>query len=144
MDLLIATTVFDKLSNTSDQKEQKDTFVTGPGPATTTVGAAPAPAPAKDNLLTLKKIVYQVLGLLVSIFAAYLSWQCNTAAGESTPLKVFYAIFAFLFGFIYLIFYALFRAGRCEPKVVYVQGPPPVAVPVVEPPKVGGSRRHRK
>jgi hypothetical protein len=52
--------------------------------------------------------------LAVSIYAVYLSWSCNTAAGVNVVLKVVYAFFAFIFGLLYLIFYLIFRAGACK------------------------------
>lgn len=54
----------------------------------------------------------QIFSLLVGIFAAYLSWNCNTVEGVSVPLKVFYAFFAFSFGPLYLIFYAIMRGFK--------------------------------
>ncbi len=54
----------------------------------------------------------QIFSLLVGIFAGYLSWNCNTVEGVSVPLKVFYAFFAFSFGPLYLIFYAMMRGFK--------------------------------
>jgi hypothetical protein len=54
----------------------------------------------------------QIFSLVVGIFAAYLSWNCNTVEGVSVPLKVFYAFFAFLFGPLYLIIYAIMRGFK--------------------------------
>ncbi len=51
--------------------------------------------------------------MAIGALAVYLSWSCNTAAGVDTVGKVIYAVFAWIFGFFYLVFYALFRAGRC-------------------------------
>lgn len=56
-----------------------------------------------------------VIGMLLSVLAAYVSWSCNTSRGISEPMKVFYAVFAFLFGAIYLFFYAIFVGGYCGP-----------------------------
>jgi hypothetical protein len=54
----------------------------------------------------------QLISLVLGIFAGYLSWTCNTVEGVSTPLKVFYAFFAFLFGPLYLIIYAIMRGFK--------------------------------
>lgn len=59
-----------------------------------------------------------VIGLLIGIYAAYLSWTCNTAKGVDTVGKVIYAIFAFIFGLFYLIYYALFNKP-CGTKQTY-------------------------
>lgn len=50
-----------------------------------------------------------VLGTLVGIYAVYLSWSCNTKQGVNALAKVIYAIFAWIFGMLYLILYFLFR-----------------------------------
>lgn len=49
----------------------------------------------------------QVFGLIIGIYAAYLSWTCNTAKGVDTVGKVIYSFFAFIFGGFYLIYYFL-------------------------------------
>jgi hypothetical protein len=54
----------------------------------------------------------QIFSLVVGIFAGYLSWTCNTVEGVAVPLKVFYAFFAFLFGPLYLIIYAIMRGFK--------------------------------
>jgi CHASE2 domain-containing sensor protein len=56
--------------------------------------------------------ILDVLILLVSFYAAYLSWSCNK--GVSLPLKIVYAFFAFLFGSLYVIFYGVFK-GTFQP-----------------------------
>ena len=55
-----------------------------------------------------------IMGLLIGTFAAYLSWQCNSAMGYPLFLKVFLGFFAFTFGGIYLMYYALFRYDVCR------------------------------
>lgn len=46
-----------------------------------------------------------IVSVIISVFCIYLSWNCNSSRGTDTGLKIFYAFFAFLFGFFYLIFY---------------------------------------
>lgn len=58
-------------------------------------------------------VVSSIIGLLISCYAVYLSWTCNTAMGVNTGLKIVFAFFAFIFGLLYLIFYVLVNAGRC-------------------------------
>lgn len=55
---------------------------------------------ANDNMST-------IIGLLVSLFAAYLAWNCS--AFETTAMRTFYTIIAFLFGGFYLIYYFVYR-----------------------------------
>lgn len=94
---------------------------------------------------TTSYLVSSVFSILFGILAVYLSWSCNTEAGINTGLKVVYAFFAFIFGGLYILFYLLFRAGRCAPQqvVVYAQGPAPtVGAPVAAaPPQQQGGRR---
>lgn len=59
-----------------------------------------------------QNIANQSFSLATGIFAAYLSWTCNTIDGVDTPLKVVYASFAFSFGILYLIYYAATRGFK--------------------------------
>lgn len=52
-------------------------------------------------------IVLQLVSLLITIFAIYLSWTHNTALKETEGMKILYAFFAGLFGLTYIIFYVL-------------------------------------
>jgi hypothetical protein len=52
-------------------------------------------------------IILQIVSLLITIFAIYLSWTHNTALNETQGMKIFYAFFAGLFGLIYIMFYVL-------------------------------------
>jgi hypothetical protein len=61
-------------------------------------------------------VISNLISLALGVGAAYLSWQCNTAADVPTAQKVLFAFFAFLFGFLYLILYAIFLSGRCGSK----------------------------
>ena len=67
--------------------------------------------PPKQN------VAGQAFSLAIGIFAAYLSWTCNTIDGVDTPLKVVYAFFAFSFGILYLIYYAATRGFKICAKV---------------------------
>jgi hypothetical protein len=68
---------------------------------------------SKDDGITAGAILSSVISIAIGFYAVYLSWTCNTASGYSTPLKVIFAFFAFIFGLLYLIFYVLVNAGRC-------------------------------
>ncbi len=52
-------------------------------------------------------IILQLISLLITVFAIYLSWTHNTALNESEGMKIFYAFFAGLFGLTYILFYVL-------------------------------------
>jgi len=48
-----------------------------------------------------------LIGLLVSLYAAYLAWDCSKF--ETPAMRVFYTVVAFLFGGLYLIYYFVYR-----------------------------------
>lgn len=50
-----------------------------------------------------------IMSFFVSVYAAYLSWTCNTVAKVSILPKIIYALFAFIFGTLYVIFYGIFK-----------------------------------
>ena len=57
------------------------------------------------------------IGLIISIaigaYAAHLSYQCNTKLNIPEFQKVIYAVLAYIFGIIYLLYYFLFRSDAC-------------------------------
>jgi hypothetical protein len=55
---------------------------------------------------------FKILGQLVGLYAAYLSWVCN--AELSTGMRVFWALIAYFFGFIYLIYFFAYKKGLCS------------------------------
>ena len=63
-----------------------------------------------DMLLKIDRFAY-VISLIVGIYAFSLSWQCNN--NVPTFLRIVYAVFAFWFGLVYLLYYFLFR-GECQ------------------------------
>lgn len=93
MDLTAARHFLDRFAKKTEKKAKKEGFM----------------SPAGSTALLLVE-------LAVACFAAYLSWSCNTAAGIGAALKVLYAFFAFVFGFLYLIFYVIFRVGTCHAR----------------------------
>jgi hypothetical protein len=52
---------------------------------------------------TTRTVIIYVLQIILFVVAFYLSWRWNK--NESTGLRVFYALFAGLFGIIYIIFF---------------------------------------
>ena len=53
-------------------------------------------------------------GIVVSLLAALLSWQCNSRMGYTLGLKVLSSLLAFMFGGVYLVYYVLVRADTCR------------------------------
>ncbi len=62
----------------------------------------------------LDKIKNNIVSVVIGLLAAYLSWTCNTAFGTGLVMKVIYALFAYLFGFLYIIIYFIFLKGKCD------------------------------
>lgn len=59
-------------------------------------------------------ILNLILSIILGFIAFYLSWSCNTALNYHILIKSIFAIFAFLFGFVYIILYFLFRWDTCS------------------------------
>jgi hypothetical protein len=55
-----------------------------------------------------------ILLLLINSYAAYLSWDCNSAKNYPLMLKLIFSLFAFMFGTLYIIYYMLFRFDDCN------------------------------
>lgn len=74
----------------------------------------------KNKCMSDTRVVSQVLSfilyLIISVYALYLSWTCNTIRGLPVLTKAFYGFFAFNFGSLYLIFYLFFIYGTCIPS----------------------------
>ena len=105
------------------------------------VDAPQQPHPEQEDRMTAGSIVTTLIGLIIGVYAAYLSWECNSAMGMGTPLKVLYAFFAWVFGLLYLIFYVIFRAGTCQAAPSPSPAPAPAPAALAPAPAVGGRRR---
>jgi len=51
--------------------------------------------------------IAMLIQIAIGVFAAYLSWQCNSM--QNTFARVMYAIISYLFSGIYLIYYFVYR-----------------------------------
>lgn len=54
-----------------------------------------------------------ILSNLVSLFAVWLSWTCSTQQGLELLPKVLWAVLAYLFGFIYILYFAFKNRNAC-------------------------------
>ena len=92
----------DKLTNT-----QKSTFVNAEMP--------PMPeASSTKKSLKLSDVLTFALGVIIGLYAAYLSWQCNSKLDYNLFVKVIFSVFAYLFGLVYLILYLVMRWDVCK------------------------------
>ena len=73
----------------------------------------PPPTPTNGGV-TIADVLSLVLGIIIGLYAAYLSWQCNSKMNYGTFLKVIFAIFAYIFGLVYLILYLIMRYDTCR------------------------------
>jgi len=55
-----------------------------------------------------------ILSILIGAYAAYLSYECNSRLNISEGFKIFYAILAYFFGLVYLVYYFLIRYDTCK------------------------------
>jgi hypothetical protein len=55
-----------------------------------------------------------LFSILIGLYAAFLSYSCNSRHNMSESSKIIWAIIAYFFGLIYLVYYALFRSDHCE------------------------------
>ena len=55
-----------------------------------------------------------IISIFIGAFAAYLSYDCNSKKNMSELQKVLWAVLAYIFGLLYLIYYALFRFDSCH------------------------------
>jgi hypothetical protein len=73
---------------------------------------APAPAPT-FAVFSFGGVVSLAVGIIIGLIAVYLSWSCNSALQYNIALKVFFAIMAYIFGFLYIILYIIMRYDTC-------------------------------
>ncbi len=64
--------------------------------------------------ISVSDVLSFLLGVVIGLYAAFLSWQCNTKLSYNVFLKVIFAIFAYLFGLVYLILYVVMRWDTCR------------------------------
>lgn len=66
----------------------------------------------KKSSFSFMKLIQLVLSIGISLYAAHLSWSCS--AGEHMFIRVLSALFAWLFGVLYILYFALFRSASCK------------------------------
>lgn len=106
MDFFIATRLLEKFGNT---RAENYTDVNAMNNTMFNPDALKQPF----QWFTLGGIVSFVIGVLIGIVAIYLSWSCNTAIEYHIVMKVIFAVFAYLFGFVYILLYMILRYDTC-------------------------------
>ena len=54
-----------------------------------------------------------ILSIIIGGYAAYLSYECNSKLNMSQGIKILYAVLAYMFGLVYLVYYFLIRYDTC-------------------------------
>lgn len=104
--LNLATSAISKLTSSLNRNQQN--YVDFGGYSVTSEGILNKRTNIKYSYLS------TILGLVIGLYAAYLSWQCNSKVQHNIFLKVIFSIFAFFFGLVYLILYLLMRWDVCR------------------------------
>lgn len=84
-------------SHEQEHNENPEHFSTSTSTSTSTSAWTPS------------RILFNILALLCAVYAVYLSWNCSTQS--SMVARVLYAMLAFFFSWIYLIYYAIVHLG---------------------------------
>jgi hypothetical protein len=89
----------------------------------------------KRPLYTVSWYIGQIVGLVLGMYAAFLSWSCNAGLDHSIGMRIIYALFAFAFGGLYLVMYAIMRYDTCPKTHPPFQQTPFQFNPVGAPPR---------
>lgn len=103
MDTILATAIAARIKNSKDGFDEYTT--------TTPTGV---PVTARETPSVWGNATSNIVGLMVAVLAAYLSWTCNSGMKYPLYLQILFAFFAFNFGGMYLMYYALFRYDACR------------------------------
>lgn len=60
--------------------------------------------------------IVAIVGILLSVFAVYLSWTCSTAQGQPIVMKIVLAIIAAIFSVLYIIIHYILVFITAESK----------------------------
>lgn len=108
-----------------------------------------APSPVKETsksittILIIGYIFYLIIAIILGIWAVKLSWRSNSLIEWDKGYKIFFAFFAFLGGFQYLVSHLIFKADllsyiRKIKPVVALAAAPIVATAVTNPEVIRG------
>lgn len=54
-----------------------------------------------------------ILSTMIGLYAAYLSYECNTKKNIPEMQKIIFAVLAYIFGLFYLVYYYLVQYDTC-------------------------------
>ena len=66
-----------------------------------------------NEYMNIYVIIWFILNILISVYAFYLSYNCKSQSGQLS--QILFSIGAFIFGFLYLIYYFFvnYLPGQC-------------------------------
>lgn len=109
MDFFTSTRVLEWYANT-----RKEGFYNTPSPSIVPPSIENPPPKKNFAIFNLGGVIAMVISVVIGIAAAYLSWTCNTSINYNIVLKVIFALLAYVFGFIYILFYIIMRYDTCS------------------------------
>lgn len=114
MDVFALTKVSTDIAKSVSQKLQPPTVSHFVGAEAMIMPMNGSPMQQPKQGLKISDILSFILGVVIGLYAAYLSWQCNAKLNYNVFLKVVFAIFAYMFGLTYLILYVVMRWDTCR------------------------------
>jgi hypothetical protein len=54
-----------------------------------------------------------IISIMIGLYAAHLSYECNSKKNLPEMTKIMFSVFAYIFGLFYLIYYYLFQYDNC-------------------------------
>ena len=66
--------------------------------------------PENNNMMSFGTII----SIMIGLYAAYLSYDCNSKKNLPEMSKIIFAILAYVFGLFYLVYYYLFQYETCN------------------------------
>jgi hypothetical protein len=120
MDFFSSTRILEYVASKREKFTDDASAIPSPSPVLPDMIMAPGSSAAQNTIMnkfaifSLGGIISFVISILIGLTAVYLSWSCNSALQYNLGLKVFFAILAYIFGLLYIIFYIIMRWDTCS------------------------------
>lgn len=120
MDFFSSTRILEYVASKREKFTDDASAMPSPSPVLPDMIMAPGSSAAQNTIMnkfaifSLGGIISFVISILIGLTAVYLSWSCNSALQYNLGLKVFFAILAYIFGLLYIIFYIIMRWDTCS------------------------------
>jgi|UniRef100_A0A6C0BES1 hypothetical protein len=120
MDFFSSTRILEYVASKREKFTNDVSEIPAPSPVLPDMIMAPGSSAAQNTIMnkfaifSLGGVISFVISVLIGLTAVYLSWSCNSALQYDLGLKVFFAILAYIFGLLYIIFYIIMRWDTCS------------------------------